>query len=123
MAFRLTNSGFGASDEVRGFTLRMELLTADITGWVPYIYSESGLEFTFDTQADNVVPGDPLAVTYMLEDSVERGVIKALGVEAFNKLDLDRIKRNIREGVLFIETGGGSEPRLLSARVEFMTDR
>lgn len=118
MAFRLMDSGFGAVDEARGITIRMANRFADAPEWVPYDYIEGDLRFGFKTRSEVSSPGSHAAITHILESSIKSALFKVLGADALEKVDFDRIKKDILDGVRITEAGDTQSPQV---KVDFIS--
>ncbi|QWT20329.1 hypothetical protein KPL74_21625 [Bacillus sp. NP157] len=130
-AFRLTDHGLGAVDDDRGIVVSMAFRFADTDNMVPYDYTEGDLRFGFDTYAERGIPrSGPMAtgeiesrpktlVTHILESSIKDGLFAALGKDALDKVDFDRLKADICEAVFVAQADGGDYLRLVP---EFRVD-
>lgn len=133
MAFRVLDHGVGAIDEAQGITVKMAYRFTDSRDRVPYDYIEGELRFGFDTEAEVGIPvGGAIVdgedaprpntlVTHVLERSVEEGLIRALGPDALQTVDVARIKVAILEAVFTAEVDDGRYLRVVpDFRVDFI---
>lgn len=119
-------SGTGVIDKDRGITVKMAFGHFDDTDTVTYEYIEDAhqgkdggdklgrLSFMFKTKAETrrieVVdaqgkawPQTATVTTFIIESSIESGLIDALGPIELKKVDLNRIKATIKEAVFVSE--------------------
>lgn len=118
MAFRRIYSS-EVFDELRGVTVKMAFRFKDITNEFTFCYSDRVVTFEFEVRCDVgiAVGGEPepgatspkptTLAMHIVESTVLKGLIGALGNDALSKVDYKAIKAAILEGVYMIDTDGG----------------